>query len=438
MNIEQELKSVIHLAAIAFNKNEYDAKRDNKKFESEKDLEQHKNEINYKRRVISKLVDSMGQIKSYLSEDGIAWALPSEYELLIANYLHLNRSVFEVKIGISTFDVESFRSVEKLMSLSDEIVKSIQFFAKERTLLSDVEKSLIPNVIELLMMFNLEVVAFPMKLEGDQNLIRIDREFDTIKASLDSKLGEVSRQYSEGRASLLASVEEYKKNINLIIEDAEGRLEGFATNLDNFNLDVENKKIEIEDAMKSANEYLVLAEGMLKVSSQVGMAAAFQRRHDALKWPVILWFITFFGCLSGLTMLGVTIVQDVFTTAPVVELGTVLTEKVSLVEFLSRLAISFPLIWGAWFSAKQYSHISQLREDYAYKVAIAMTYHGYKDEAGNVDEKMGGKLLDSIISQFSDNPVRLYRNNNDASVFEAMIKNDKVSDIMNAAQKMKQ
>ena len=63
-----------------------------------------------------------------------------------------------------------------------------------------------------------------------------------------------------------------------------------------------------------------------------------------------------------------------------------------------------------------------------------MTYHGYKDEAGLVDEKMSGKLLDSMISQFSENPVRLYQNNNSASVFEAMLKNDKFSDIINSAK----
>ncbi len=108
------------------------------------------------------------------------------------------------------------------------------------------------------------------------------------------------------------------------------------------------------------------------------------------------------------------------------------SEVKSTAEVISRLAITLPFIWGAWFSAKQYNHISQLREDYAYKVAVAMTYHGYKNEAQEINSTMNEKLLESIVAQFSENPVRLYRNDNVASVFEAVIKNNKMSEVITA------
>lgn len=63
-----------------------------------------------------------------------------------------------------------------------------------------------------------------------------------------------------------------------------------------------------------------------------------------------------------------------------------------------------------------------------------MTYHGYKSETADVNEEMSGKLLESIIAQFSDNPVRLYKNDNSNSVIESILKNDKLSDIINSAK----
>lgn len=79
-----------------------------------------------------------------------------------------------------------------------------------------------------------------------------------------------------------------------------------------------------------------------------------------------------------------------------------------LKELPFRLALVSPFIWLGWFSAKQYGYTARLREDYAYKEASAMSFEGYKREAGESSAEMLEKLLEVSINNFSDNPIRIY------------------------------
>lgn len=179
---------------------------------------------------------------------------------------------------------------------------------------------------------------------------------------------------------------------------------------------------EVNDNISKAYEEAIKkANGILTLASQEGMASAFQKRHDNLKRP--MWF-------SG-AMFALLLVSLVASSWYFIDFAFSAKEK-TVAELMSRLTISLPLIWGAWFSAKQYNHVSRLREDYAYKVAVAMAYHGYKDEAGHVNSEMSGKLLDNIILHFAENPVRLYRNDSSASIVESIVKNNKFAEIITA------
>ncbi|WP_181363613.1 hypothetical protein, partial [Aeromonas sp. HMWF017] len=169
------------------------------------------------------------------------------------------------------------------------------------------------------------------------------------------------------------------------------------------------------------NDAVKKADGILKLASQEGMASAFQKRHDDLKWPEIRWISLFTFSLLSLAVFGAWFVETVFSE-----------NGIGTAEIISRISISIPLVWLAWFSGKQFNHVTRLREDYAYKVAVAMAYHGYKDEAGQIDSEMSGKLLENIILHFADNPVRLYKNDNSASLIEAVIKNNKIVEVITA------
>lgn len=384
-------------------------------------------------KVITTLMDSMRHLDAFFSNKDIEsdegkspfddyTEFGFDLGFLIENYLLLIEQVLGILVSTPSVEVAGFMSFKKIFDLADEVDSAVRNSDVSYVMnknLSDLTK----KTIEIRHEFNADIISIPIKKINYENQMRIDAELDKVRASQEDKINEISHQYSEGRTKLMESVDKYKNSVGDLVNIINDKIRVFDEKIKNMDAEIDGKNIEIDRVMVAAESCLDIANGMLQRTSQVGMAAAFQERHKNLKTSMVVWFIAFFTCLSSLTIIGVFFVISAFSS----EIKTV-------VEFLSRIAITFPLVWGAWFSAKQYSHVSQLREDYAYKVAVAMTYHGYKSEAADVNNEMSGKLLDSIISQFSDNPVRLYQNDNSSSVIEAILKNDKLSDIINSAK----
>lgn len=224
---------------------------------------------------------------------------------------------------------------------------------------------------------------------------------------VDHTIKSISEAFEHEKNSISFVLSQFEDNSSEMLNDYFKRLES----IEKTEIDISGK---FNDAVKKA-------EGILKLASQEGMASAFQKRHDDLKWPEIRWISLFTFALIALAVFGVWFVETIFS-----EMG------IGITEIISRISISIPLVWLAWFSGKQFNHVTRLREDYAYKVAVAMAYHGYKDEAGKVDSEMSGKLLENIIIHFADNPVRLYRNDNSVSIIESLIKNNKISEVVTA------
>ncbi|WP_421318587.1 hypothetical protein [Aeromonas veronii] len=224
---------------------------------------------------------------------------------------------------------------------------------------------------------------------------------------VDHTIKKISEAFEHEKDSISVVLSQFDSNASEMLNDYFKRLES----IEKTETDINNT---FNDAVKKA-------DGILKLASQEGMASAFQKRHDDLKWPEIRWISLFSFSLISLTVFGAWFVETVFST-----------KGINLAEVISRISISIPLVWLAWFSGKQFNHVTRLREDYAYKVAVAMAYHGYKDEAGQVDSEMSGKLLENIILHFADNPVRLYKNDHSASMIEAVLKNNKLAEVVTA------
>ncbi len=224
---------------------------------------------------------------------------------------------------------------------------------------------------------------------------------------IDNTIKQMSEAFEHEKDSINNTLSQFDSNASEMLNDYSKRLES----IEKTESDIDNK---FNNAAKKA-------DGILKLASQEGMASAFQKRHDDLKWPEIRWISLFSFSLIALSIFGAWFVITVFTKT-----------GFDIAEVISRISISIPLIWLAWFSGKQFNHVTRLREDYAYKVAVAMAYHGYKDEAGQIDSEMSGKLLENIILHFADNPVRLYKNDNSASMIEEAIKNNKIAEVITA------
>ena len=79
-------------------------------------------------------------------------------------------------------------------------------------------------------------------------------------------------------------------------------------------------------------------------------------------------------------------------------------EKV-VAGFLSRALLSLPLIWLALFSSKQYRQNKVLKEAYAHKEVLAMTYQGYKKEFGQGgNQDVIDNLNNALVASIAQNP----------------------------------
>ena len=347
--------------------------------------------------------------------------LPEAYSASIVGYFKLLEDVL-VSLSVRHHSL-SLGLVIEVLSHIDSVTRVADEVVKRKFISSDIEKVILPNVLKSkVRLENEREFSIIGRIQVDLNK-RVDYEMDQFRKDVRKEINEVDIKYSEGRNDIINTFKKYDSDVSLLLKNARSSLDKYKIDGDGIISNIQSKKSSIDSLMLAVETQLKLAEGILKDTSQLGMARAFKERHSALKFPMWFWIISFFSCLGLLTNASVMFVEFVLSTN---------SEVKSTAEVISRLAITLPFIWGAWFSAKQYNHISQLREDYAYKVAVAMTYHGYKNEAQEVNSAMNEKLLESIVAQFSENPVRLYRNDNVASVFEAVIKNNKMSEVINA------
>lgn len=375
--------------------------------------------ITFKEHVVPSLNDRQGLEDIYL--------MLSSYFKLIESLLYF---VLAREGGLE------LKLIKRVLSMFEGIAYHISNYAEEKeTSVPNFADSYLTHIIELRALLENEIQITVANVANSIGISRIDTEIDKVKLSIKSEVNEISMAYSDGRAQLLSAIEECKNNLDTLQNSAKNIIDYYKVDIDTTRLEIEKRNGEIEESQRVIESCIARANGMLEKTSQAGMASAFQRRYNALWWPVIFWALAFFACLVGITPFGHDFIKKIIIFSSGADVKAIAENNASWLGILSSLALSFPFVWGAWFSAKQYSHASQLRVDYAYKVAIAMTYHGFKGEAGNVDDKMSEKLLDSIVSQFSENPVRLYQNSSDASIIEAVLKNDKLSDILNVIKK---
>ena len=204
-----------------------------------------------------------------------------------------------------------------------------------------------------------------------------------------------------------------EKNINALVSvfsSLKGELEA-------------NKKAQ-EQLFNEFEAYRTKINDLLGDANRTGMAGSFTIRKRELFVPMIGWLVIFAGSIFGLVYMGVTYL------APILDTG-----KLEQLPF--RLALTAPIIWLGWFSAKQYGFTARLRVDYAYKEASAMSFEGYKREASQASPEMQQKLLDTAIKNLGDNPIRIYSGHeNHASplheVLEKTLKDEKLIDRLKA------
>ncbi len=172
-------------------------------------------------------------------------------------------------------------------------------------------------------------------------------------------------------------------------------------------LEFENYRQQVSDILGDTN--------------RAGMAGSFVARKEELKSSIELWERVFVGSLVCLILMAVFLISPSLS-------------EHRWDDLLFRVPLTAPIIWLAWFAAKQYGYNIRLREDYAYKAASAMAFEGFKRESIDESADMRTRLLKTAIKNFGDNPIRIFDGKgNHASpaheYFEQFNKDGKLMDV---------
>lgn len=211
---------------------------------------------------------------------------------------------------------------------------------------------------------------------------------------------------------------------NLQIQTQETNINNLVSAFAALKDELDRNKAKQVELFKEFEEYRKKIDDLLADANRTGMAASFTNRSKALILPMLLWLLAFAASIYGLIYMGTTYI------VPLLAAG-------NWEQLLPRMALTAPVIWLGWFSAKQYGYTSRLRQDYAYKEASAKAFEGYKREASNVDPAMLKSLMETAIKNFGDNPIRIYNGHeNHASplheLFERSLKDEKLFDLFKA------
>jgi len=191
-----------------------------------------------------------------------------------------------------------------------------------------------------------------------------------------------------------------------------GELEQSQRNFNDFVVSSTNEISELKSKLsKNASEFELAVnlylekekrmDEILGKSSKIGLAGAFGNRAAKLAIGKYLWVLLLAASLIAIYCNGSSVLSGLQT-------------KIEWPQLAVRALLSFPLIWAAWFAAKQFAYSSRLQEDYEFKVASAMSYEGYKKEAAELGDAMQLKLIESAIGTYSENPLRIYNIPSDA------------------------
>jgi hypothetical protein len=177
----------------------------------------------------------------------------------------------------------------------------------------------------------------------------------------------------------------------------------------------ESAKLTAESkATAEKNSNLIsLIEATLGDANRESMAASFQERMNEMTKVRDSWRNIFIAVIFAFVLASIGIVYFHLTS------GTV-----TLQALLARLTILTPVIWLAWFAARQYGFANKSREDYAFKYSSAMAYEGYRKAVRETENKeLEQVLIEIAMYNMALHPIRLYSaaHSDHASPFSAFL-----------------
>jgi murein DD-endopeptidase MepM/ murein hydrolase activator NlpD len=226
-------------------------------------------------------------------------------------------------------------------------------------------------------------------------------------------------------AALLASATKNQADLKIQADTLHTLVETSQTTLDEIKeqkADADKKIATGTELLANANEQLTKA---LQDINRQGLAGAFAAQADKVSGERLMWVGAFCASIGWLIFVAYSVISG--TPGP----GTPVFDPNSL---LRGLPFAAPAIWLGWFSARQIGILARIQQDYAYKASTAVAFEGYKKEVASAnDQALSKQLLETAVTNFGENPVRLYEKKSDdhGHPVEALVEKIKDADTRN-------
>ncbi len=303
--------------------------------------------------------------------------------------------------------------------------------------------------------YKIDLYGFERKTHLDRMLADSEHELSILKSDVKS---EVKQFVDHTLISVGNKVSENVKVTEDMLAKVTSLHEGYSV--------VQRKQADYFADIELVNDYCNKRkeniDSIFIAANRQGMANSFLMMANGLRIPMVIWAIVFICSLLLMAGSGFylssgfpkeyqaevvdipkgdkrdVVLDSEKTNSKTIKVNNAepeITNSGNVISIVVKVLVISPLVWLAWFSGRQFGHTSKLRQDYAYKSAVAMAYQGYKEEANGASSDMHGKLLENIVLHFAENPVRLYEKCDSASPLEDVlnkISKEKLSEIIKA------
>lgn len=221
-----------------------------------------------------------------------------------------------------------------------------------------------------------------------------------------SKITELQNNATNKVESIDVYIEELKSDKELVNGYA-NQIHEMVSSFSDLKSELENGKTTQNELFSEFEKYRKQAEAILERTNQASLAGSFISRKNQLRWSQVFWGGIFMSSIGLLSCIGFILIFPNFPFEALINPSPNMSPDIWK-AMLQHLPLTAPLIWLGWFAARQYGFSSRLGEDYAFKVATAMAFEGYKREANEAGGKIYEKLLETAIDNFGDNPLRIF------------------------------
>ncbi len=201
-------------------------------------------------------------------------------------------------------------------------------------------------------------------------------------------------------ATLLASANKNQVELRQHAETLEALIESSQATLD----EIAKQKSDADKHIATGTELLANANAQLTKALQdinrQGLAGAFSGQAVVVAGERKKWVAAFGISIAWLIYVAYRIVDTASGSG---------TPPFDPTNFLRGLPLAAPGIWLGWLSARQIGILARIQQDYAYKASTAVAFEGYKKEVASAnDQALFNQLLETAVTNFGENPVRLY------------------------------